>query len=199
MALPQTIRVKLSSESAEAISLSPVVIQELPVLELIEHILGVTGKDEPRVREILLRGTVVSGASRFRWAGWEADAGSLREALNAFPDPDPSREFSAAGCTRVTLRGGRQSIEITRESVGRSGLFRRTTFWDDLMEVVAAARAAYSGYSYRHRADRYVREFTVEESDRLRAASAAVPYPTLRNQIRSVGFVKAELLVKRGV
>ena len=36
MALPQTIRVKLSSEAAESISLTPVVVQDLAVAELIE-------------------------------------------------------------------------------------------------------------------------------------------------------------------
>ena len=79
MALPQTVRVKLSSEVAEAISITPVVLQELPVRELVEHLLGIAGKDESRIREILRRGTLVSGASRFRWAGWEADLESLRE------------------------------------------------------------------------------------------------------------------------
>ena len=199
MPLPQTIRVKLSSETAEAISLTPVVVQDLPILELIEHILGITGKDEPRIHEILLRGAVVSGASRFRWTGLEADTDSLRVALDTFPDPDPSREFSAASCTRVILRGGRQSIEMTRETVGRPGFFRRATFWDQLMEIIAAAQPAYSGYSYRDRADRYVRDLTVEETERVREASSTVRYSTLRDQIRSVGFVKVELLVKRGV
>jgi len=199
MPLPPTIRVKLSSETAEAISLTPVVVQDLPTRDLIEHILGVTGKDEPRIREVLLRGAVVSGASRLRWAGWEPDVGSLREALDTFPDPDPSREFSPASCTRVILRGGRQSIEVTRETVGRPGLFRRETFWDRLMEVIASAQPTYSGYSYRDRADRYVRDLTVEESDRLREAADSVRYSTLRDQIRSVAFVKAELLVTRGV
>src|SRR5262249_5318842 len=112
MALPQTIRVKLSSEVAESISITRVVVQELPMRELIEHILGVVGKDESRIREILLRGTLVSGASRFRWPGWEADAESLRESLAAFPDADPSLPFAAARCIRATLRGGRQTIEI---------------------------------------------------------------------------------------
>ena len=45
MALPATVRVKLSSEAAESISLTPVVVQELPIRELVEHMLGVTGKD----------------------------------------------------------------------------------------------------------------------------------------------------------
>ena len=65
MALPPTVRVKLSSEAAEAISLTPVVVQELAIRDLIEHVLGVAGKDEARLCEILLRGTLVSGGSRF--------------------------------------------------------------------------------------------------------------------------------------
>jgi len=197
MALPQTIRVKLSSETAEAISLTPVVVQELPTLELIEHILGITGKDEPRIREVLLRGTVVSGASRFRWAGLETDVESLRDALGSFPDPDPTRQFSAGSCVRAILRGGRQSIEMSRESVGRSGLLRRSTFWDLLMEVIVAGELLYSGYSYRDRADRFVRELSVDEASRLRAGSDAVRYTTLRDQIRSIGFARAELYVRR--
>jgi len=140
MALPQTVRVKLSSEVAGAISITPVVLQELPVRELVEHLLGVAGKDESRIREILLRGTLVSGASRFRWAAWEADLESLRELLATFPDADPSRPFAAAGCIRAILRGGRHAIEIPREAAARKSLFQRKTFWDLLMEVIGGPR-----------------------------------------------------------
>jgi hypothetical protein len=197
MALPQTVRVKLSSEVAEAISITPVVLQELPVRELVEHLLGIAGKDERRIREILLRGTLVSGASRFRWAGWDADAESLRELLATFPDADPSRPFAAAGCIRAMLRGGRRAIEIPREAAARRSLFQRTTFWDLLMEVVGASGSAYSGYSYRERADRYLRQFTPAETERVRAAADAVRYSALRDQIRSVEFTQAELHVAR--
>ena len=86
MALPPTVRVKLSSEAAESISLTPVVVQEMAIRELVEHMLGVTGKDVPRIREILLRGTLVSGASRFRWAGWEVDLEGLQDLESAFED-----------------------------------------------------------------------------------------------------------------
>src|SRR5579871_3295257 len=147
MALPQTVRVKLSSEAAEAISLTPVVVQEMPVRELVEHMLGVTGKDHARIRELLLRGTLVSGASRFRWAGWEAETDGLRELLATFPDPDPTSVFAPAYCMRVVLRGGRQAIDITCEAGSRKGFFQRKTFWDVLMTVVAAAAPVYSGYS----------------------------------------------------
>ena len=197
MALPQTVRVKLSSEVAEAISITPVVLQELPVRELVEHLLGIAGKDESRIREILLRGTLVSGASRFRWAGWDADVASLRELLATFPDAAPARPFAAAGCIRATLRGGRHAIEIPREAAARKALFQRKSFWDLLMEVVGASGPAYSGYSYRDRADRYLREFTPAEAERIRAAASAVRYSTLGDQIRGVGFARAELHATR--
>src|ERR1043165_9802242 len=137
--LPERVRVKLSSEAAESISLTPVVVQELAVRELVEHMLGIAGKDESRIREILLRGTMVSGASRFRWAGWDADVEALRALLATFPDSDPSRGFTAGRCVRVVLRGGRQPIEVRREAGERKGFFQRQSFWGLLMDVVGAA------------------------------------------------------------
>jgi hypothetical protein len=197
MALPATIRVKLSSEAAESIALTPVVVQELPVRELVEHMLGVTGKDEARIRELLLRGSLVSGASRFRWTGWQADEESLRELLATFPDPDPSRAFRAAGCVKAVLRGGRSPIEIPRQAVSAKTLFQRQTFWDALMDVVAAGASQYTGYSYREHADRFSREITTAEMQRIRDAAELVKFSTLRDQIRTVAFLSAELHVTR--
>ena len=195
--LPERVRVKLSSEAAESISLTPVVVQELPIRELVEHLLGVAGKDEARIREILLRGTMVSGASRFRWAGWAVDDAALRDILATFPDPDSGRRFAAERCVRVVLRGGRQVIEVRREAAERKGMFQRETFWGLLMDVIDSGPSRYVGYSYRDRADRFVRELSVLEAEKLRSGSEAVRYSTLREQIRSVGFTSAELLVSR--
>jgi len=195
--LPQTVRVKLSSEAAEAIALTPVVVQELPVRELIEHMLGVTGKDLPRIREVLLRGSMVSGASRFRWAGWAVEEAELAGVLATFPDAEPSRTFSAERCVRVILRGGRAPIELRREQIDRKGFFQRTSFWELLMEVAGAGSMRYVGYSYRDKADRFVRELSVVEADRLRAGSDGVKYNTLREQIRVGGFTSAEIYVVR--
>ena len=197
MALPHVVRVKLSSEAAESISLTPVVVQELAIRELIEHTLGVAGKDEARIREILRRGSLVSGASRFRWAGWEAEADGLRELLATFPDPDPSRPFAAERCIRAVLRGGRQAISIPRDAAERKPLFQKKTFWDGLMAVIAAGQARYAGYSYRERADRYSRELEHAEADAIRAASESVKFSTLRDQIRLAAFTSVELLVSR--
>jgi hypothetical protein len=193
MALPEFIRVKLSSEAAEAISITAVVNQEMALRELVEYMLGVAGKDPARIRELLLRGSLVSGASRFRWAGWEADAEDLCGLLATFPDPDPTRPFDPGRCARAVLRGGRQAIEIPRDAPGRKGI---GVFWETLMLTVGSA-AVYAGYSYRDRADRYRREFSLSEIERLRAAAEKVKYSTLREQIRGAGFVSAELYVPR--
>jgi hypothetical protein len=197
MGLPPTVRVKLSSEAAESIAMTPVVAQELSIRELIGHMLAVTGKDPTRMREILLRGTLVSGASRFRWTGWPADEVSLRELLATFPDPEPTRVFDCDRCVRLVLRGGRHPIEIPRETSARKGLFQRETFWDVLMQMVPASPLTYAGYSYRDSADRFTRDLTLEESARLREAAGALKYSTLREQIHTVAFTSVEVFATR--
>lgn len=198
MPLPHSVRVKLSSEAAETIALTPVVVQELPVRDLVEHMLGVTGKDEPRIRAILLRGSLVAGASRFRWTGWDPDPDGLRDLLATFPDPDPARPFDATRCRQVTLRGGRQPIVIPRQAGERKSLFQRETFWDRLLSVIAGAPAVYTGYSYREKADRYTRALSNAETQTIRSVSDMVRYSTLRDQIQTVGFDSAEMLAGRG-
>jgi hypothetical protein len=111
------------------------------------------------------------------------------------PAPPPPR--APLNCTRVTLRGGRQPIEISRAAGIRKGLFQRETFWDALLSVVSAAAPAYAGYSYRERADRYLRDFTREELARLRAAAPLLRYTILSDQLRTQPFTQAELLVTR--
>ena len=197
MSLPATVRVKLSSEAAESISITRVVAQDLPLRDLVEHMLGITGKNEARVRELLLRGTLVSGASRFRWAGWEADAASIRELLAGFPDHEPGRPFAPHRCVRAVLRGGRQAVEIPREAGARKPLLKKTSFWDLLMETAAAGPTRYLHYSYRDRADCYRLELSVIAAQKLSAAGEAVRYTTLREQIRSAAFTWAELYVER--
>jgi len=197
MALPERIRVKLSSETAEAISITPVVVREIALRELIEQMLGVAGKDEPRIRDILLRGTLVSGASRFRWAGWEAEPESLRALLATFPDAEPERPYRSEGCIRAVLRGGREAIDLPREALRRKSLFQRLSFWEMFLAVVAEAPCEYAGYSYRDRADRYLREFTPAEAARLRQAAGRVKFSGLRERMTSAAFGGAELFVTR--
>ena len=201
MPLPDTIRVKLSSEAAEYISLTPVVVQEMPVRELVQHMLAITGKDETRIRDLLLRGALVSGASRFRWTGMNADPGSLRALLATFPDPDPSRPFAAARCVRAVLRGPRQPIGIPREIGARRGLrdriFGRSSFWDRLMGIAASGGPVYGGYSYGDRADIFQVALDGLHAERLREASRLVRYTALEAQIRNAPINSVELYVVR--
>src|SRR5687767_11708830 len=102
MSLPRTIRVKISSEHVESIGLTPVVSRDMPLDELITYLLGVTGKDSARVREILSRGSLVAGASRFRWTAFDSLETDIVACLARFPDPDPSIPFDGAGCFLMT-------------------------------------------------------------------------------------------------
>jgi hypothetical protein len=197
MPLPPSVRVKLSSEVAESISITPVVIRDIPMRELIEHMLGITGKDEPRLHDLLLRGTLVSGASRFRWTGWDADRDAIRETLASFPDPDPGRKFRAELCIRAALRGPGRRIEIPREIGVKKPLFRRSSFWDTLMGVAAASEVRYVDYVYRERADCYSAALSLPAVERLRDSAGLVKYSTLQQQIRIANLETVDLLVAR--
>jgi hypothetical protein len=197
MSLPATVRVKLSSEAAEGISITRVVVQDLSVRELVEHMLGVTGKDATRVRELLLRGSLVSGASRFRWTGWEAEIEAVRELLATFPGDDPERAFDSARCVRAVLRGLRHSIDMPREAGARKPLLRRSSFWDVLMATAAGGPLGYSHYSYKDRADCYRLDLSPAAGETLRAAGVMLRYSTLREQVRATGITWAELYVER--
>ncbi len=197
MSLPETIRVKLSSENADYVSLTPVVVQELPVRELVEHMLGITGKDEARVRELLLRGTLVSGASRFRWAGWETDTASIHSLLATFPDPEPGRPFDTARCVRATLRTARQAIELPREAGARKPLFKRSSFWDALMDAVTASVPVYGDYSYRERADIYHATLDVAAGERLRQSAGLIKFTKLKEQVAAAAIFAVDLIVPR--
>jgi hypothetical protein len=197
MPLPDSVRVKLSSEAAESISITPVVVRDIPIRELVEHMLGVAGKDTPRLHELLLRGTLVSGASRFRWTGWDADRAAIEALLATFPDRDPGRPFAPELCVRATLRGASRRIEIPREVGMRKPLFRRGSFWDTLMSVASSSQARYVDYSYRERADYYSAPLSLPALERLRANAGLVKYSTVQQQIRQTNLESLELLVSR--
>ncbi len=195
--MKEIVRVKLSSEAAGAISLTPVVARDMPVRELIGLMLAVTGKDSARVRELLLRGTLVSGASRFRWTGWEADTASLLAMLESFPDPDPSRPFAAERCVLTVLHGAGRVIELPKEIAGRRGLLRRSSFWGELMKIASAAAPRYLDYSYKEQADRYRFDSTGEASTTIRHAARLLRYSALEQQVRATAIDAVDLFVRR--
>jgi hypothetical protein len=197
LALPEKIQVKISSEAAGSISFSPVVTQQFTRAELLEYILAVTGKNGARVREILERGVVVSGASRIRWVSIQASLEEVAEALRPFPDPRFDRPFDSAMCVRAVLAGGRGPIELTRESASRRRWFQKRSFWQALMEQAASLAPVYQRYSYGDRADVYRVDLPLEATRALRAQACLLRYPAIGAMIREYAYDKLELWVER--
>ena len=197
MPFPETIRVKISSEAAGYLSMTPVVAQQMAAPALLEQILGVAGKDAARIHDILRQGTVVSGASRFRWAPFEASLKEIGEALCRFPDPLPDRLFDPVKCVRVTLAGGRAAIELTRESASQKRWLQRRSFWQALMDAAARAAPVYQQYSYAERADLYRAELAAEAARALREQAGLLQYTSLETQVREYSYDKLELWVER--
>lgn len=195
MPLPLDVRVKLSSEAAESVALTPVVVREMPFGELLEQIAGATGAEPARVREILKRGSLVSGATRFRWQGWECGEEELEQAIGALPQPEPWRPFAAERCERVILIAGAARIEISRAAAEQRRLFRRRSFWQCLMAEAAAP--AYVTYHYKDRADHYRAMLTAEQRARLQAGAALLRFPGLAKQIRRAALEQVELIAGR--
>lgn len=197
MALPERISVKISSEAAGSISITPVVRQELAAAQLVENILRVTGKNAGRVRDVLRQGTVINGASRFRWEPLQASAEDVAGVLTAFPDPEPGRAFDAGRCVRARLSGGRAPIDLGRDAVSRRRFLRRRSFWDAVLEAAAKMPLSYRDYSYGDRADVYSAELTAEAVELLRESAGLLTYSSLAESIRGFRFNRLELWVER--
>ncbi len=197
MPLPETVRVKLSSEEAGTVAITPVVVQDLPLRELVERMLGVTGKDPARVRELFLRGSLVSGASRFRWSGFDADLESVTALLSDLPDSDPALPFAPERCLLAVFHGPGCRIELSREAGNKRRLLRRKSFWDLFLEVLADEPPRYVAYSYKEKADCYRLALSHSTSSRIRETATLLPFKSLGRQIRGSALEWVELFVER--
>ena len=197
MALPATVPVKLSSEAAEYVSLSPVVAREMPFLEFFEHVVAATGPDADRIGQILRRGSIVSGATRFRWQGFDADAGEIRTMLAQLPGPEPDRAFDPEQCAAAFLCGPGHRIELSREAGGQRRLFRRRSFWELLVET--AQPPVYVTYAARERADIYRSELDARGTALMREAAGLLRYHSLSSEIRAARITTVEWIVPRGL
>ena len=74
---------------------------------------------------------------------------------------------------------------------------RALRFYEDKGLLSPARQGLNRIYSYKDRADRYLRELSAAEAQRLRVASDAVKYSTLREQLRQGAFAQVELYVTR--
>ncbi|MBK5294974.1 MAG: hypothetical protein JJE04_25270 [Acidobacteriia bacterium] len=196
-AFPETIRVKLSSEAAGAISLTPVVVRDIPARELMEYMLPQTGKRIDRIHEILMRGSMVSGASRFRWEGWQASENDIAGMLAHFPDPEPWRPFERKLCVHAALCGPTARIEVPREAASQRSFLRRTSYWDVLMRVAAASSPAYREYSYKDRGDVYRMTLGSEAASTLRGEAFRLVFSTLTRQIQGAALDAVDFQVPR--
>lgn len=195
MALPPSIRVKLSSEAAEYVALTPVVVRELPSIELLEHIVSATGPSADRVIEILKRGSIVSGATRYRWERLHAELDEVERAIAQLPGPEPGRPFNSIHCMSAWLCGPGVRIQIAREAGQRTRFLRRSDFWTALLREAAAPD--YVSYAYKERADLYRVALTAEAITRIADAARLLPFTDLAMQIRNARISTIELLVRR--
>jgi len=195
MPLPQTIRVKISSEAAGAIDFTPVVLSEMPLTELLELAASAAGADAARIHHLLTHGSLVSGASRFRWERIACTLEEVGEAVRSLPQPEPDRPCAFERCVRVVLRGPSARIEIDRQVGAARRFLRRSSFWDLLMGGVGAPR--YSSYSYKDRADHYSLELDPPARARMLSATGLLRYPALARQIRASAIDRIDWIVPR--
>jgi hypothetical protein len=193
--VPPVVEVKISSEQAGSIAITPVVAQQMSAGELIGTTLAAVGKDRARIVEVLRRGTVVVGATRFRWQRIDASEEELDPLLATFPDPSPSRRFDPERCREMRLQGPGATIVVTREAGSKKRWFRRASLWEELMRLVG--EPVYETYSYREQSDLYVTHLNGETAARVRGASSLASFSSLEQQIARASVQRIECLVTR--
>jgi len=197
--LPETIPVRFTEEEAEYVSIRPVRRQIFKLRELVDMVLSVTGRDLPRVQQILRTGTIVFHFYRYWWQGFETDAVELAAVLAGFPSDDPSRAFSADACVTIVLEGSmktRPSIDVDKKDADHKSLFASQSFWDCLLGLAAPAQEIkYGGYSFARRADLYRVELSVDQAANLQKNVAKLAPRPLRGAIETMGAVARVVFV----
>jgi hypothetical protein len=194
MSLPVTIRVKISSEAAGYVALTPVVVQEIPFADLLEYISAAAGSDTAAVASMLQRGVVVSGASRFRWEGFAAPHDELSALLATLPKDDPSRAFDATRCQRLTFVSQARRFALSRTLASRNRLFRGS-FWDAFLSSLPAP--AYVCYLHGERADLYRLTLIPPVAESLRQSAPLLTDRGAARLLTSHPFSKVEFVVPR--
>ena len=190
--LPPVVRVKISSEAAGAIALSPVVVQEIQTTELVRLMLGVARKDVDRIVDLLARGSLVSGASRFRWEPLPADAAQMIELLRAYPDDEPLRPLDWNLLRSVRFR----SVELLREDMTPTRWLKRRSFFQALSSL-KGDDVHYVEYSYKESADVYRGHLSPAEQNELRAAAPLLPHPAFRTRVAQADLCSLTVLISR--
>jgi hypothetical protein len=188
--LPETIPVKYTEEEAEYVSLRPLVRQTFRVTELVDMILGVTGKNIDRIQKILRSGTVVFHSYRYWWSGFEASAADLQALLASFPDPEPERPFRSEACVEARFQSAgplaHHSIAVRRDDARHGRWFRSRNFWDSLMEQSRSLAPQYREFSYPLRADLYAAAINLEWIALVAADARRFASRALRAQLKNL-------------
>ncbi len=175
MAFPETIAVRYTEDEAEYVSLRPIVRQTFQIRELVDMILGVTGKDAARIVQILKSGAVSYHGYRYWWKGFDPTASEIALLLATYPDANATRAFDLASCSAVVIESEetppRHSLEISEDAATQKRFLRVQSFWDELETIARETPPAYREYSYARRADVYVSGIAPGQAARLAAAA----------------------------
>jgi hypothetical protein len=197
--LPETIPVRFTEEEAEYVSIRPVRRQIFKLRELIDMVLCVTGRDLPRVQQILRTGTIVFHFYRYWWQGFETDAAELSAVLAEFPSDDPGHAFSANECTIVVLESAvkaRAAVDVKKVDADHKSLFASQSLWDCLLALASPRQEIkYGGYSFARRADLYRVELNAEQAASLQKNAAKLAPRSLRGAIETLGAVARVIFV----
>lgn len=180
------VRVRVSSEDAGGISMSAVQNRDVAAVELATWIVSVTGKDAPRVVEILERGSFVLGLSRMRWEPLEAVAESVPAIFDLLPDDWPERPFDAHAVREIVVTAGMRKIAIPGAAANARRWFRSESFLGRWLKSAALPPPSYERYDYREKADRFRGAIPPETLSVFREAADLLPSGTLRNALRSM-------------
>lgn len=156
---PEIISVQYTEENAQYLAMTPVVKQPFRLVELVNMVVGVTGKDPVRVAHVLGAGSVSYNGYHYSWPGFAPSARELAELLAPYPDSDPSRKFRAEDAVAVILEAGggteRRLTEISRVTASARKLFSRRSPWDVLLALAKETPPHYREYDYAKNADRF--------------------------------------------
>jgi hypothetical protein len=173
MSLPEQIPTRYSDDSADYVSMSPVVEQIFRRGELIEMIVSVVGKDPTRIQQVLQTGAVVYNGYRYTWDSLTADLSEIAPILALIPDDDPARAFVPSEASAVQLESGggtqRSVIELDRHDASGKKLFGRASPWDLLLQFAASDTPRYEKYSHARHADLFRLTLSYEHGQRLLA------------------------------
>lgn len=200
MGTPRKIPVRFTEEVAEFIDTRPVVRQTFTLHELVDMILATTGKNQPRIAEILRSGTCMYNTYRYWWEGFALEESALAAVLAEFPDPEASRVFRPEECTWVLLVSGDEPIPHTLtldRARARRRWFRRQSFWDFLLQLARAKPVGSCDYSYYHRGDVFTCPLDARDLALLNFQAARLGRRPLRQQLARAVWVRMQLFCPR--